>query len=525
MSNPQQAEPILSLDESGKKPVLSFETLIKLEREAEQKATLEEHELWKRAIVMDHDRIFRQTREIAGRLAAERFSPEQLVEWKHLHAYQAVAGPEMDAERRLAPEAAFFEERMNAVLQKHANVPYGSAGQLLMSQFCQVLNVAAESVEQAAYPGTDDARRRYALALRRCARELREDISNPQNGARYSKWRAIMTLRLSLDDGTTTLWRSTQDLVDFVGRQGDGSSQPLNVVSGAAWQVIWDYVVVSRLRAICPSRFTDLPDLRPYRVNRDGRFVNERGEPIRWIWDGKGSGLLETDAVQNDEAKRIFESAFVGSGMGELMSGPHAAEYSKSPQYREFRRRTAVIEMGVGAAACNALADLQERDIGSNRRTAELAVKQLPWDRLSADDFERFIFSLISSSEGYEGQQWLTQTNAPDRGRDLSVWRVSRDTLAGTRRERVVIACKHWLRNGVGIREIGILRDQMQLWSPPPVDILVIATSGRFTSDGVCLIETHNQSGNRLRIEPWPSSHLERLVAQFPAISDEFFPL
>jgi hypothetical protein len=56
----------------------------------------------------------------------------------------------------------------------------------------------------------------------------------------------------------------------------------------------------------------------------------------------------------------------------------------------------------------------------------------LDWQRLSDEDFERLVFNIISSAPGYENAQWLTRTNAPDRGRDLSVERVQIDSLSGT---------------------------------------------------------------------------------------------
>jgi hypothetical protein len=44
----------------------------------------------------------------------------------------------------------------------------------------------------------------------------------------------------------------------------------------------------------------------------------------------------------------------------------------------------------------------------------------LNWERLSADEFERLIFSLLTGDAGYENVQWLMKTSAPDRGRDIS---------------------------------------------------------------------------------------------------------
>jgi hypothetical protein len=146
---------------------------------------------------------------------------------------------------------------------------------------------------------------------------------------------------------------------------------------------------------------------------------------------------------------------------------------------------------------------------------------ELAWSNLNDDGFERLIFSLISNEPGYENPEWLMRTRAADRGRDLSVTRVTADGLSGTRRQRVVIQCKHWLSKSVALTDASGARDQMALWPNPPVDVLVIATSGRFTSDAVAWIEQHNQSGIRPQIEMWAESHLERVLASRPALIAE----
>lgn len=147
---------------------------------------------------------------------------------------------------------------------------------------------------------------------------------------------------------------------------------------------------------------------------------------------------------------------------------------------------------------------------------------QLKWETISAEEFERLIFSLISYEPGYENPEWLMKTNAADRGRDISVNRVHYDSLGGTIRSRTIIQCKHWLSTSIGLGEITVLKEQMKLWEPPRVDLHVIATSGRFTADGVQWIERHNQSDSGLRIEMWAESHLERLLALRPALIAEF---
>jgi hypothetical protein len=147
---------------------------------------------------------------------------------------------------------------------------------------------------------------------------------------------------------------------------------------------------------------------------------------------------------------------------------------------------------------------------------------KLRWSNLTAEDFERLIFSLISSAKGYENPSWLMHTNAPDRGRDLSVFRVTTDALSGTNRSRTIIQCRHRLSDSISPAEVATLQEQMRLWDEPRVDVLVIATSGRFTLDAVSLIEKHNTSDYALKIEMWPESHLERLLASHPGLIAEF---
>ena len=145
-------------------------------------------------------------------------------------------------------------------------------------------------------------------------------------------------------------------------------------------------------------------------------------------------------------------------------------------------------------------------------------VTKLKWGKLNPEDFERLIFALVSNQTGYENPEWLMKTNAPDRGRDLSVYRVTTDELSGTIRSRVIIQCKHWQSKSVSVSDIASLEAQMKLWEPPRVDVHVIATSSRFTSDAVAYIEKHNQSNSALRIEMWAESHLELILSARPAL-------
>lgn len=149
-------------------------------------------------------------------------------------------------------------------------------------------------------------------------------------------------------------------------------------------------------------------------------------------------------------------------------------------------------------------------------------VTRLKWDSLSGEDFERLMFSLISSAPGYENPEWLMRTSAPDRGRDLSVVRIVSDPLSGAMRSRVLIQCRHRTTKSVSPSDVAALKEQIATWEPPKVGVMIIATTGRFTSDAVAAIEKHNAGDHALKIEMWPESHLERLLAERPALIGEF---
>jgi len=140
----------------------------------------------------------------------------------------------------------------------------------------------------------------------------------------------------------------------------------------------------------------------------------------------------------------------------------------------------------------------------------------LKWNVLSADDFERLLFDLLQNLPGHQNVQWLMRTNASDRGRDLSVDRVIHDGAGGVRVERVIVQAKHWLSRSVNLAELNTNVANVALWEPPSVHGLIVATSGRFTTDAVAWSEKHNADGKRPLIDLWPESRLETLLSQHP---------
>jgi hypothetical protein len=147
---------------------------------------------------------------------------------------------------------------------------------------------------------------------------------------------------------------------------------------------------------------------------------------------------------------------------------------------------------------------------------------KLDWGAVAAEEFERLLFNIVANAGDYTNPQWLMHTNAPDRGRDISVERVSTDSLSGARSQRVIIQAKHWLSKSVRLADVAAAVAQVVLWEPPRVHVLVIATSGRFTADAVAWIEQHNEAGKQPLIDMWAESHLELLLAQRPHLVAEF---
>lgn len=179
--------------------------------------------------------------------------------------------------------------------------------------------------------------------------------------------------------------------------------------------------------------------------------------------------------------------------------------------------------ISAGLYGANEPIPVEADDLGSlvATRPSGTVATGLNWSALDAAAFERFIFALIGAEENYENPQWLSHTNAPDRGRDLSAKRAFRDGLAGRFDQRVIIQCRH-KASGVSASDIAVLKEQMRLWEPPRVDVLIIATTGRFAADAIALVERHNQSDSGLAIEMWPDSHLEHLLAARPSLIAEF---
>lgn len=160
-------------------------------------------------------------------------------------------------------------------------------------------------------------------------------------------------------------------------------------------------------------------------------------------------------------------------------------------------------------------------DVVADRPSGRVSTR-LAWEDLSPEDFERLVFNLLTTAGTYENVEWAMRTNAPDRGRDIAAHRVTTDPLSGVHRARVAVQCKHWTTKSVRPDDVSSEVTSVQLWDNPPIDVLIIVTSGRLTMDAISWIEKHNATGTRPRIEYWTDSHLESLLAQRPELVTEF---
>lgn len=140
---------------------------------------------------------------------------------------------------------------------------------------------------------------------------------------------------------------------------------------------------------------------------------------------------------------------------------------------------------------------------------------ELKWSALSEDAFERLLYDLCRGLTNWDNVEWLTRTNAPDRGRDLSAVRRLEDGSGAVRNERTMIQLKHWQSKSVPAEEVAATMVKAQLWTPR-FAVVVIATSGRFTTDAIAWTEQHNDSGASPLIELWPESRLETMLAVRP---------
>lgn len=234
-----------------------------------------------------------------------------------------------------------------------------------------------------------------------------------------------------------------------------------------------------------------------------------------------GPRVDEVTAAINEIERLLGDTAQRRGRWGDLRRHLHFGQGHDWHDIREFDWPSVRSDVEAGALSDTDPLPVPAIDLGreAGGHLTGTATLALPWDRLNDDDFERLLYDLLRSFPEHENVQWLMQTRAPDRGRDLSLDRSLRDSTGGVRSERVIVQAKHWLKRSVGPTAVADTLAAVKLWEPPVVRGLVIATSGRFSADAVAWSEQHNNAGTAPFIELWPDSKLETLLAQKPHLA------
>lgn len=234
--------------------------------------------------------------------------------------------------------------------------------------------------------------------------------------------------------------------------------------------------------------------------------------------------LVEDPRVQvfNDaisEIERLLGDTTVRSGRwGDLHRHVH---FGQGQDWHDIARLDwPSVRMDIAAASLSETDPLpvpaMDLGVAASARPTGGASIGLTWTVLDDDGFERLLFDLLRGFPSYQNVEWLMKTRAPDRGRDLSAERVIKDEGGTTRTERTIIQAKHWTSKSVGPADVASTLAALSLWEPPVVRTLVIATSGRFTTDAVAVAEKHNADGKLPFIELWADSRLETQLSQRP---------
>jgi hypothetical protein len=238
------------------------------------------------------------------------------------------------------------------------------------------------------------------------------------------------------------------------------------------------------------------------------------GEMFNFIW------RAAKDAAAYYSRERVPKPQAANSAVTRLRNSIERA-YAEGWAVKPYRRDT---RLGVSAISQLFFTrSLQLKDpLAFNPISEGRTPLKLRWDRMTSESFERLIFRLASEAEGYTEVNWLMKTNAPDHGRDIGAMRLRHDSLSGYTHERLIIQCKHWLSRSLADDDVAKEVVSVDHWDKPPVDVLAIATSGRFTANAVSWVERHNAKGVRPRVEMWNDAKLETLLSTKPHLILDF---
>jgi hypothetical protein len=143
---------------------------------------------------------------------------------------------------------------------------------------------------------------------------------------------------------------------------------------------------------------------------------------------------------------------------------------------------------------------------------------RIDWSKISSEEFERLLADLLSALPGYQNVMWVTKHNAPDGGRDLTAEKVYSDSGGLVRTDRVIVQAKHHTATSLSHADLAHMLADLQLLEPPPVDWLIVATTGALTARAHEFVERHNNSRTRPFIDMWAEHRLTGIVTQKPGL-------
>lgn len=150
-------------------------------------------------------------------------------------------------------------------------------------------------------------------------------------------------------------------------------------------------------------------------------------------------------------------------------------------------------------------------------------VTSINLDSLTAEDFESLMFDVLSSIPNYVNVSIPLKTNAPDQGKDITFSLRVQTGFGGELLEPGVLQAKHWKATSVSVNDIADTLNHVPLWGPPHIRQLIFATSGKFTSDAVQLVQKHNNQGTHgVHIEIWERNKLEFILMKMPEIVQKY---
>ena len=140
----------------------------------------------------------------------------------------------------------------------------------------------------------------------------------------------------------------------------------------------------------------------------------------------------------------------------------------------------------------------------------------LPWNRLSPDDFEHFCFDLLLAL-GFHNVDW--RRGGSDRGRDLEASWLQPEPGGTSIEQRWLVECKRYLSGGVPVSE---LVDKLA-WADAenPHYLLIITSSHLLPSTKDWLNGVATSKSYRIRV--WEGGRIAALMREFPDLAKTYF--